>query len=112
MPYFVGVDERVDLYGLSHFLYVESMRWAIERGLRNYDFGRTRVDNAGPFAFKRFFGFEPQSLEYQVYAPRGAAPPDLAPGSPRWAAARRLWRRLPLPLTRPLGAWIVRAIPC
>ncbi|MFQ5429408.1 MAG: GNAT family N-acetyltransferase, partial [Phycisphaerae bacterium] len=111
MPYFIGLDERVDVYGLSHYLYRQSMRWAVEHGYRIYDFGRTRVDNAGPFAFKKHCGFEPTMLEYQVYVPPGRSAPDLSPASPRWTAARRLWRRLPLPITRPLGGWLARSIP-
>lgn len=111
MPYFVGTDERVEVYGLSQFLYAESMRWAVERGYEIYDFGRTRFDNRGAFEFKRLCGFEPQPLEYQVYLPPGRRAPDLAPTSSRWRAARRIWKSMPLPVTRPLGAWLTRSIP-
>ncbi|MFQ5411684.1 MAG: FemAB family XrtA/PEP-CTERM system-associated protein [Phycisphaerae bacterium] len=111
MPYFAGVDERADLYGLSHFLYRESMRWGVEKGYRIYDFGRTRLDNAGPFNFKRLCGFEPMMLEYQTAVMPGYAPPDLSPTSTRWKAARTVWQSLPLTITRPLGSWLARSIP-
>lgn len=111
MPYFVGFDERVEIYGLSQFLYSESMRWGVENGFNTYDFGRSRIDNAGAFAFKKLCGFEPQELEYQDYVLPGRAAPDLAPTSARWRAARRVWRVLPLNVTRPLGAWLARSIP-
>jgi FemAB-related protein (PEP-CTERM system-associated) len=111
MPYFAGLDERLPLYGLNNFLYVESMRWAVEHGYRTYDFGRTRLDNTGSFNFKRFCGFEPQLLEYQTCVMPGQVAPDLSAGSPKWAAARRVWKTLPLPITRPLGGWLAKSIP-
>jgi FemAB-related protein (PEP-CTERM system-associated) len=111
MPYFAGQDERVEIYGLNNFLYAESMRWGVEHGYRAYDFGRTRIDNRGCFDFKRLCGFEPEPLEYQVHVMPGRIEPDLSAGSPRWAAARRIWRSLPLPIARPLGAWLAKSIP-
>ncbi len=111
MPYFIGVDERVELYGLSHYLYEENMKWAVERGYQTYDFGRSRLDNTGACNFKRFCGFEPILLEYQTHIAQGCEAPDLSPSSPRWSAARRVWKNLPLSLTRPLGGWLARSIP-
>jgi len=111
MPYFAGLDERADIYGLNHFLYRESMRRGIELGLTRYDFGRSRIDNPGPLNFKRFCGFEPAPLEYQTYVVNGRTAPDLSPSSPRWSIARDVWRHLPLALTRPLGGWLARSIP-
>lgn len=111
MPYFAGLDERLEIYGLNHYLYMQSMRWGIENGYRIYDFGRTRLDNIGSFNFKRFCGFEPSSLEYQTFVMPGRVAPNLSPGSPKWAAARRVWKTLPLSITRPLGSWLAKSIP-
>lgn len=111
MPYFAGIDDRAGIYGLSHYLYAASMRWAVEHGYRTYDFGRTRVDNKGAFEFKRLCGFEPQPLEYQVHVRQGQTEPDLNAGSARWAAARGIWQKLPLAITRPLGGFVSRSIP-
>jgi FemAB-related protein (PEP-CTERM system-associated) len=111
LPYFAGLDERDDIYGLNNFLYAESMRWGVRHGYRMYDFGRTRVDNAGCFGFKRFCGFEPAMLQYQTYVLPGMTAPDLAPSSPRWAAARRVWKTLPLQITQPVGGWLSKSIP-
>lgn len=111
MPYFVGFNERVEIYGLSQHLYAESMRRGIVEGCNIYDFGRSRLDNAGASGFKKLCGFEPQVLEYQDYHVPGRKAPDLSPSSTRWSAARRVWRHLPLHVTRPLGAWLARSIP-
>jgi FemAB-related protein (PEP-CTERM system-associated) len=111
MPYFLGLDERVDLYGLSHHVYLESMRWAVAAGLQSYDFGRSRYDNPGPFNFKKMCGFEPRALEYQTIVTAGQSAPDLASTSPRYAVVRRVWKHLPLALTRPIGGFLSASLP-
>lgn len=111
MPYFVGVDERVKLYGLTHYLYQQCMLEGVQRGCRLFDFGRTRYGNKGPFDFKRHCGFEPTALEYQTLVLTGVRQPDLSPASSRWQLARRMWRWLPLSVTQPVGAWAARSIP-
>lgn len=110
-PYFAGVDERVCHTGVSNLLYFSVMERAVRSGLGWFDFGRSRKENAGPYEFKRNQGFEPRTLGYQRYSPPGCSPPDLTPNNPRFSLARRVWPRLPLAVTKPLGGWISRSIP-
>jgi FemAB-related protein (PEP-CTERM system-associated) len=110
-PYFVGVDERIRCTGATNLIYFAVMEHAVRAGLRQFDFGRSRKDNTGSFRFKKNQGFEPRTLGYQRYVPAGRTPPDLTPDNPRFSLARRIWPRLPLALTRPLGAWLARSIP-
>lgn len=111
LPYFAGCDERFERYHVNNFLYLTAMEKGVESGCRYFDFGRSRVDNTGSYNFKRFQGFEPTPLQYQYYVPQGGRTPDLHPGNPRLQLARRVWPRLPLAVTRPLGAWLARSIP-
>ncbi len=111
LPYFSGCDERFEKYHPNNFMYLTAMEKGVEMGCREFDFGRSRIDNAGAYNFKRFQGFEPTPLNYQYYVPRGGRSPDLHPGNPRLALARRVWPRLPLAVTRPLGAWLAKSIP-
>jgi FemAB-related protein (PEP-CTERM system-associated) len=111
MPYFSGCDERAERYHPNNFLYLTAMEHGVRIGAREFDFGRTRIDNTGPYNFKRFQGFEPTPLHYQYYVPRGGREPNLHPGNPKLALARRVWPRLPLAVTRPLGAWLSKSIP-
>ena len=110
-PYFIGVDERVCATGATNLLYFAVMERAVRAGLRNFDFGRSRKDNAGSYRFKKNQGFEPRTLGYQRYVPEGRTPPDLTPDNPRFSLARRIWPHLPLALTKPLGAWLSGSIP-
>jgi len=111
MPYFVGVDERCSVYGLNNYLYYGAMRRAIEWGCRWFDFGRSRLANSGAVNFKRFHGFEPQSLAYRRFTPAGGREPEWSPTSGRFRWGRRLWPWLPLSVTRPLGVLLSRYIP-
>lgn len=111
LPYFAGCDERFEKCHPNNYLYLTAMEKGVELGCRQFDFGRSRVDNAGSFNFKRFQGFEPTPLQYQYYVPRGGREPDLHPDNPRLQLARRVWPRLPLAVTRPLGAWLAKSIP-
>jgi FemAB-related protein (PEP-CTERM system-associated) len=110
-PYVIGVDERVPVDGATNLLYHAIMERAVERGLRRYDFGRSRADNRGSVSFKKNQGFEPTELGYQRYVPAGRSAPDFKPSNPKFAWARRLWPRLPLPVTRTAGVVLSKALP-
>jgi FemAB-related protein (PEP-CTERM system-associated) len=111
LPYFSGCIEMLDRYGTNNVLYLSLMEWGIEHGYRQFDFGRTRKDNQGSYDFKRHQGFEPEPLGYQIYVPPGREAPELVPGKGKFALAQRIYRRLPLFLTKRLGAWLAGSIP-
>jgi FemAB-related protein (PEP-CTERM system-associated) len=111
MPYFSGCDEAFTKCHPNNYLYLTAMERGVELGCNEFDFGRSRVDNAGSYNFKRFQGFEPTPLGYQYFVPKGGREPSLHPGNPRLSLARRVWPKLPLAVTRPLGAWLAKSIP-
>lgn len=111
MPYILGADERITGEGAANLLYWDLMARAVQRGLHTWDYGRSRADNRGAVGFKKNQGFEPSPLGYQAFVPGGRRPPNLKPSNPRFALARRVWTRLPLAITRPLGAWLSRSLP-
>ena len=95
----------------NNVMYLRLMECAVERGVRWFDFNRTRRDNPGPYDFKRHHGFEPTPLHYQFYLNGSDELPNLSPSNARYALAARVWRRLPLWLTRPAGARITQWVP-
>ncbi len=111
MPYVLGANERLRGDGATNLLYWSIMEQAVAAGVRRFDYGRSRADNAGAAGFKKNQGFEPRPLGYQRYVPPGERAPDLKPTNPRFALARRAWTRLPLPVTQILGAWLSRSLP-
>jgi FemAB-related protein (PEP-CTERM system-associated) len=91
----------------NQVLYWEAMRFAIAEGARTLDFGRSSR-GAGTFEAKRQWGAQPTQLHWH-YFPSGGGPPE--DELRRLAWAQRLWRRLPLPVTKAAGPWIRRRIP-
>ncbi len=110
MPYFVGTSRVAKRCSAANFIYLVTMERAVSEGFGVFDFGRSRRDNTGSYDFKRFHGFEPRPLEYQQYS-LGLPARELTPSNPAFAAARRVFRYLPLPVTRVLGARLANHIP-
>jgi len=111
LPYFVGLSDAARHCGAANFLYLATMERAVAKGYRYFDFGRSRKDNRGSYDFKRFQGFQPSPLGYQSYTVPGQRSPALSPSDARWSMARRIWPRLPLCVTRRLGARLARHFP-
>ncbi len=109
--YFSGRIQNGPSRNAPSLLYVRLMEHAVRRGIGIFDFNRTRRDNPGPYDFKRHFGFDPSPLHYQVFVADGGPPPALTPANPKYALAIKVWRRMPLWLTRPVGGHITRWIP-
>ncbi len=111
MPYFVGTTNLAKRCSAANFIYLATMERAVAEGYRVFDFGRSRRDNAGSFDFKRLHGFEPRPLEYQTWVADDRPMPSLTPSNTRFAPARKVFRHLPLPLTRFIGARVANHIP-
>jgi FemAB-related protein (PEP-CTERM system-associated) len=107
LPYYAGSRHEFFRYAINDFMYWELMRHARARGARVFDFGRSKK-GTGPFEFKRHWGFEPEPLRYRVYLPGGGRPPDRTANDERIQLLRRAWRRLPLPLTKLLGPFLIK----
>jgi FemAB-related protein (PEP-CTERM system-associated) len=82
---------------------------AVERGQRVFDFGRSSLDT-GTYRFKEQWGARPYPAAWQYHVRRGQAN-EMRPTNDRYQRMIRIWRRLPVPLTRLIGPRIMRAIP-
>jgi FemAB-related protein (PEP-CTERM system-associated) len=110
LPYYGGALKDAVHLAPNDFMYWELMRYAAAQGCKQFDFGRSKA-GTGAYNFKRHWGFEPKPLPYWCYSPGGQAIPDTSPLNPNLQWAIRLWRRLPLPITKSLGPHIVRHFP-
>jgi hypothetical protein len=109
LPYYGGAYRDAFAYAVNDFMYWELMRHAASAGYRVFDFGRSR-EGSGPYEFKKHWGFEPVPLPYQYILLRGAMP-DISPSNSKFTAAMRLWKRLPLRVTKTLGPIVTRYLP-
>ncbi|RMF99164.1 MAG: FemAB family PEP-CTERM system-associated protein [Gammaproteobacteria bacterium] len=109
LPYYGGGSAAARALSANDFMYWELMCHAAARGVRRFDFGRSRV-GAGSYHFKRHWGFEPEPLHYQYHLRQGQALPNASPDNPRFQLAIRCWQRLPLRLTTWLGPLVARQL--
>jgi len=111
VPYFSGSTATGRAMGASNVMYLKLMEYAVQRGLTQFDFNRTRRDNTGPHAFKRHMGFEPTPLHYQKSLNTADRAPELTPSNRTFALAGTIWRRLPLCMTRPMSSVVTKWVP-
>jgi FemAB-related protein (PEP-CTERM system-associated) len=107
LPYYGGGTERAREVAGNDFMYWELMRRACERGLRVFDYGRSKR-GTGSFDFKKNWGFEPQPLHYEYRLVKGKRVLEVNPLNPKYRLAIKLWRRLPLSVANLIGPHIAR----
>ena len=107
LPYYAGDTRDARDLAANDFKYWDLMRRACERGVRVFDFGRSKR-GTGSFDFKKNWGFEPEPLHYEYRLRKGAAIPQNNPLNPKYRALVAIWRRLPRPLVNALGPMLTR----
>jgi FemAB-related protein (PEP-CTERM system-associated) len=106
-PYYAGDVHSARDLAANDFKYWELMRRAGERGVRMFDFGRSKR-NTGPYDFKRNWGFTPEPLHYEYALLKRAAIPQNNPANPKYRGPIAVWQKLPRPVANWLGPHIVR----
>lgn len=92
--------EYRDLNGGSLLVW-KSLERACERGHDTYEFGRTR-EGSGVYMFKKSFGGDKTWYDDLHYFPGSSR--DLPhPEKSKYEPIKRVWTRLPLPVTRVIG---------
>jgi FemAB-related protein (PEP-CTERM system-associated) len=109
LPYYGGGTAEARAVAGNDFMYWEVMRRACERGLRVFDYGRSKR-GTGSFDFKKNWGFEPQQLHYRYLLIKGKAVPDHNPLNPKYQMFIKLWQRMPLRLANMVGPHIVKSL--
>jgi FemAB-related protein (PEP-CTERM system-associated) len=109
LPYYAGdhVDAR-DL-AANDFKYWDLMRRACARGIKIFDYGRSK-QGTGPFAFKKNWGFEPTPLSYEYQLYKCDAVPQNNPANAKYKLLIESWRRMPLGFANWLGPFVVRGL--
>ncbi len=107
LPYYGGGTGQARGLHAYDFMYWELLVHALGRGVRTFDFGRSR-QGTGSYRFKTHWGFEPTPLQYQYDLISAAEIPNVTPDNPRYHAFINIWQRLPVPVTRVIGPWLAR----
>lgn len=107
LPYYAGDDLSARDLAANDFKYWELMRRACERGLRVFDYGRSK-QGTGSYAFKKNWGFEAQPLYYEYCLYKHDSIPQNNPNNAKYRLLIEAWRRMPIGLANWLGPFIVR----
>ena len=109
LPYYAGDDEAARDLAANDFKYWELMRLSCARGLKTFDYGRSK-QGTGPYAFKKNWGFEPQPLHYEYCLYKRDAVPQNNPNNAKFKLLIETWRRMPIGMANWLGPHIVRSL--
>ncbi len=90
-------------------LYWSALKYACDRGCRVFDFGRSTADG-GTYKFKEQWGAKPVQLYWYYPLIPGKGLPEVHVDNPKYRLAIRLWRKMPVWLTRAVGPRVVRGI--
>ncbi|GEM_PF-240087 len=107
MPYYGGALPAARGLHAYDFLYWKIMCAAITRKCSIFDFGRSKL-GTGAFAYKTYWGFEPQPLVYHYKLITANAMPDINPNNPKFVLATKIWKRLPLFIANRAGPVLAR----
>lgn len=105
LPYYGGgTDLARELKG-NDFMYWEVMRRAVEKGVKIFDYGRSKI-GTGSYSFKKNWGFVPKPLFYEFYLVKSESMPDINPLNPKYQYFIAAWKRLPLAVSQWVGPWL------
>lgn len=107
LPYYGGGTDAARAVAGNDFMYWDLMRRACERGLRVFDFGRSKR-GTGSFDFKKNWGFEPTPLYYEYFLVKDTAVPEINPLNPKYRLFIQAWKKMPLALANLIGPHIVK----
>ncbi|MEW5965722.1 MAG: FemAB family XrtA/PEP-CTERM system-associated protein [Pseudomonadota bacterium] len=107
LPYYGGGTDAARAVAGNDFMYWDLMRRACERGLKVFDFGRSKR-GTGSFDFKKNWGFEPTPLYYEYFLVADDAVPEINPLNPKYRFFIRAWKRMPRALANLIGPHIVK----
>lgn len=107
LPYYGGGNASARDLAANDFMYWELMRRAAARGIRIFDFGRSK-QGTGSFDFKKNWGFVPEPLHYEYQLFRSQSVPDTNPLNPKYQLMIKTWKRMPLWAANLIGPHIVK----
>ncbi|OGB11416.1 MAG: peptidoglycan bridge formation protein FemAB [Burkholderiales bacterium RIFCSPHIGHO2_12_FULL_61_11] len=107
LPYYAGEFEPARDLAANDFKYWELMRRSCARGLKVFDYGRSKR-GTGSYAFKKNWGFEATPLHYEYRLYKRDAIPQNNPANSKYKLLIATWRRLPIGLANWLGPFVVR----
>ncbi len=105
LPYYGGGTELARNVKGNDFMYWEVMRRAVEKGVKIFDFGRSKI-GTGSYSFKKNWGFVAEPLFYEFYLVKSDSLPDINPLNPKYQLFIAAWKKLPLRISQMIGPFL------
>jgi len=109
LPYYGGSVALARSLKGNDFMYWELMRRAGERGVKIFDYGRSK-EGTGSYSFKKNWGFTPEPLYYENYLVKADSIPEINPMNPKYQFFIKAWKKLPLPVANTIGPLLARSL--
>lgn len=111
LPYYGASDPAFNPLQPNNFMYYDLMRLGGQTGFQLFDFGRSKREGSGSFDFKAHWGMTERPLPYEILLVRRKELPHYSPNNPKFQFAIRAWQRVPMPVARTVGPFLVRMVP-
>ena len=108
MPFWGGGVADARRLRSNELMYYRLMGHGRTRGMRLFDFGRSKT-GSGQAAWKKSFGFDPVPLAYHSWSATGERR-DVNPNSVQYQRRVEMWKKLPLPIANLIGPLISRGL--
>ena len=110
LPYYGGSTLEGRHYAANNFMYWELLESARQRGIRRFDFGRSKR-GTGAYDFKSGWNMRESALPYQFHLVKRQELPNFSPTNPKFSRVIDLWKRIPFPVTKAIGPALVKLFP-
>ena len=102
--------KSVNHLSINMLLYWVVLKFAITKQYHYFDFGRSSKD-AGTYRFKQQWGAQPKQLYWHYWLSDNIEMPQLNPNNPKFNLAIRIWKKIPVFITKWIGPFIVKNLP-
>lgn len=94
----------------NYFLYWQMIKSACENGYRWYHLGRSTTKSGASF-YKAKWNAVPHQLYWEYILNTTNKPPEINTENPKFKYPIRIWKKLPLVVTKKIGPYIAKNIP-
>jgi FemAB-related protein (PEP-CTERM system-associated) len=101
---------KFNVLGSNMLLYWSVLEFCCNQGFRVFDFGRSSIGE-GTYRFKEQWGARPTTLYWHYWMGKDGNLPQLNPNNPKFELAIRVWKHLPVRVTRVIGPRLVKYLP-
>lgn len=102
LPYYGGSSATARDLKSHDFMYYTLMCNAKQKGIDQFDFGRSK-QQSGAYSYKKNWGMQEQPLHYRIALINAKTPPNLSPNNPKYQLLIKLWKKMPLSWSRAIG---------